>query len=137
MRPLLSILFISVLLVMAVPAMTYALEPGYPSGCTLRHDLTNIDPACAPNSTQGFATGVTICCAYDVIYTATDLLFIALMIIGLLFMLLGAFNLLTAAGNAVKVTNGRNFIIYAAVGIFAALAAKAVPGIIKFLTGVR
>ncbi|GAH61373.1 unnamed protein product, partial [marine sediment metagenome] len=50
--------------------------------------------------------------------------------------LFGAFTLLTAGGAPEKVTSGRNYIIYAAIGLAVGLFAKAIPALVRVIMGV-
>ena len=62
--------------------------------------------------------------------------FVILMIVSGLFIIWGAFTLVTAAGAPDKVSSGRNYIIYALIGLAVALLAKALPSIVEALLGV-
>ena len=62
-------------------------------------------------------------------------IFLALMTLVILFVLLGAFYMLTAGGDATKITTGRNFLIWAAIGFIVALAARAIPGVARAVMG--
>jgi len=45
----------------------------------------------------------------------------------------GAFNIITAGGAPDKVTAGRNYILYALIGMVVAFFAKAIPAIVAAL----
>ncbi|GAH21146.1 unnamed protein product, partial [marine sediment metagenome] len=72
-----------------------------------------------------------MCCVLDTIYTVTDWIFAGVVALVVIFVLIGAFNLLTAAGSPEKVKSGRDFIIYASIGMIVAILAKAIPAIVK------
>ena len=74
-------------------------------------------------------------CLLNSLYTIVDWVFLILVGVAGIWVLMGAFTLLTAGGNAEKVTTGRNYILYAAIGLAVALLAKAVPGIVKVVMG--
>jgi hypothetical protein len=57
--------------------------------------------------------------------------FVAIMI------LVGAFQIMTAAGDPLKFKNGRNTILYAAVGYTVILLASSVVPIVKSILGIR
>jgi len=139
MKKILSALvLISFLMVLAVPAIVSADVDGGPATeCTLGHDITDIDAACVKNATVNeAATSVWgMCCLLDAIYTVTDWIFTVLIAVVGLMVLFGAFTLLTAAGAPEKVSSGRNYIIYAMVGMIVALFAKAIPSIVKAMLG--
>jgi hypothetical protein len=46
---------------------------------------------------------------------------------------IGAFNIITAGGSPEKVTAGRNYILYALIGMVVAFFAKAIPAIVSAL----
>ncbi len=75
------------------------------------------------------------CCLVSTLVNVTDWIFIFLMAIVIIFVLFGAFYILTAGGDTEKVSKGRNFIIYAAVGLLIALLARAVPAIVMTIGG--
>jgi len=146
MKKILSALFlISFLMVLVLPVMVSAQTP--PSeieSCKMRHDLTG-----AAWEDRGFsctAKGVDcdfdsttftcgVCCLMDTIYTVTDWIFVGIVALVIIFILLGAFNILTAGGSAEKVTAGRQYIIWACVGMLVALLAKAIPFAVRNVLG--
>jgi hypothetical protein len=136
MKKILSALvLLSFLAVLAVPAMVSANGPA--TECTLAHDITDVDSACVKSATVNeTATAFWgMCCLLDAIYTVTDWIFIILMSVVGIMVLFGAFTLLTAAGAPEKVSSGRNYIIYAMVGMVVALLAKAIPAIVRAVMG--
>jgi len=76
-----------------------------------------------------------MCCVLNTIYGITDLIFVVLVAISGIMILLGAFNLLFAAGESEKINKGRNYIIYAAVGLAVGFLARAIPALVVFLGG--
>lgn len=84
-------------------------------------DYTDEDIACG------------LCCLMSTIYFVTDTAFLIMMLLVMIFVLMGAFNILTAAGNADKINAGRNYIMYAAIGLAIALFARAVPALVKWI----
>ena len=136
MKKILSALvLLSFLAVLAIPVMVSANGPA--TECTLGHDITDIDGACTKGATvDEDATSLWgMCCLLDAIYTVTDWIFTVLIAVVGLMVLFGAFTLLTAAGAPEKVSSGRNYIIYAMVGMIVALFAKAIPSIVKAMLG--
>jgi len=131
-----ALVLASFLAVLAVPMVASAqVEIEEIQECTLRHDFsgwTKID--CPGPGTCDFASTTydcPMCCLLDTIYTVTDWIFAGVVALVVIFVLIGSFNLLTAAGSPEKVKSGRDYIIYAAVGMFVALLAKAIPAIVK------
>ncbi|MFH1894511.1 MAG: hypothetical protein ABH813_01245 [Patescibacteria group bacterium] len=76
-----------------------------------------------------------ICCIMDTIYTVTDWIFLGVVSIAMIMIFIGAFNIVTAGGSPEKVSTGRSYIIFAAVGIIVALIAKLIPVIAKNIIG--
>jgi hypothetical protein len=72
----------------------------------------------------------------NTINTLVDYIFIFIVTVVMIFVMLGAFSILTAAGDPEKITSGRNYIIYAAVGMAVAFLARAVPALVKAILGV-
>jgi len=97
---------------------------------------------CAPTGTP--PTQTTSCitdkwgmiCFFNTLYVVTDWIFAILIAIAAIMVLFGAFTLVTAAGAPEKVTSGRNYILYAAIGLIIAFLAKAIPAIVKTVAGV-
>jgi hypothetical protein len=132
-----ALILISFLAVLLMPMVASAqVEMEEIEGCTLRHNFSGWEKIECPgeNTFCEFTDedlDCPMCCLLDTIYTVTDWIFAGVVALVVIFVLIGAFNLLTAAGSPEKVTSGRNYIIYAAVGMFVALLAKAIPAIVK------
>ena len=74
-------------------------------------------------------------CLLNATYNITDWIFtFAMAFVGMM-VILGAFTLVTAAGSPEKLKKGKDYILYAAVGMLAALLSKAVPSIVKSFLG--
>ena len=138
MKKILSALvLISFLAVLAVPmvALAQPIEPGEITGCDLKHDFSAWGTIDCPSSGNCPFDSPTrdcpMCCVMDTIYTVTDWIFAGVVALVVIFVLIGAFNLLTAAGSPEKVKTGRDFIIYASIGMIVAILAKAIPAIVK------
>ncbi|MDO8663586.1 MAG: hypothetical protein Q7K28_01960 [Candidatus Wildermuthbacteria bacterium] len=110
-----------------------------PAGCSLTKGQTigpsgstcSITNAAPSRATEQWG----IICILDVMNTIVDWIFTVMVILAVLFSILGAFNLLTGAGAPDKITSGRNYILYAAIGLLVALIARAIPGIVKSVMG--
>lgn len=127
-----KILPVFILFSLALPIV--ALAQQLPATCTLVRDLTDINPAC----TLGAAVNVEtfgMCCAINSLYTIINWIFIVLVAIAVILFLMGAFTLITAAGAPEKVAQGRNYILYAIIGLAVALLARAVPAVARALIG--
>jgi uncharacterized membrane protein HdeD (DUF308 family) len=56
-------------------------------------------------------------------------------IIAFIFIVMGALNIITAGGSPEKVTTGRNYILYAIIGLIVALLAWQLPRIVMSVVG--
>ena len=74
-------------------------------------------------------------CLFNTIYGVTDLLFAILFALAILFFVYGGITMVMAAGDTEKFGKGKNYIMYALIGIVVALLAKAFPSIIKTVMG--
>jgi hypothetical protein len=145
--------FISVLTLVAFLALLIApvalaqTPPTEVVGCTMRHTLTgftgfycpDVDTVCnfSTPGTCGTSTCTCgACCLLDTIYTITDWIFYIVIAVALIFIILGAMSIITAGGSPEKVQTGRNYILYAVIGLIVALAAKAIPSLARAIIGV-
>ena len=96
--------------------------PAYASSCTSNCDFT-VNDSCG------------LCCVLGTIYNITDWVFVFLVALVAIFVIAGAFFFITSAGDPEKTKTGRNYILYAAVGLVVAFLAKAVPGLVRLVTG--
>ena len=102
------------------------------AGCT---------PNCPPgdvNFEEDFDCGVNgaSCCLFASIINITRWIFMLLMVIVVLLIIFGAFSITTSSGDAEKVKKGRDSIIYALVGLAAALLAYALPWLMRSMIGI-
>jgi len=74
-----------------------------------------------------------VCCLLQTLYSVTNWIFVILVGVASLFVILGAMNLLMSAGSPEKVSSGRQYIMFAAIGLAVGLLAKAVPAIVKLI----
>ena len=128
----LSLISISLLAVVAIPAMVLA-ATGPLTSCNISHpEVADFDSNCvvglvSPTTTDAWG----ICCALNAVYTTIDWVFTILIAVVALFTILGAFDILTAAGDPEKVKKGRERIMYAMIGLAVALLSRAVPSLVK------
>ena len=140
-----ALVLASLLAVLLVPTVVLA-QPK--TQCTLKHDVKGIDPLCEATKTVCDPADTTCvdpkvptnawgaCCTLDAVYTATDWVFVVLIAVVAILIIWGAFTIVTAGGAPEKVSSGRNFIVYAWIGLAVALLAKALPSIVQALLGV-
>lgn len=106
----------------------------YTKGDTVGNEATcNLDGGTAAPSKTTKDWGLV--CLLSTVGVIADWIFTFSMAIVIIFVVMGAFFLVTSTGDAQKVTKGRNYILYAAVGMIVALLAKAVPALVKNLLG--
>ena len=128
--PVLTILLAGLIL----PVVASAQITDAPTECNLKYDFTSVDPACSEGSPVSISDH-GMCCLLNTIYSVTDWIFIILVGLAGIFVIMGAVVILTAGGTPEKLTTGRNYILYAAIGLLVAFLAKAIPGIVKLLAG--
>ena len=131
-----KILPVLILFALVLPVVVFA-QGTLPEGCTIAGDLSDIDPACFEGAfvSETVTDAWGACCAVNTIVRIADFIFIVLVFLAVIFFLLGAFTLITGAGAPEKVASGRSYILYAVFGLAAALLARAVPAIARFLIG--
>ncbi len=122
---------------LGVPQIASAVVTAAPTDCRITRDLSGIDADCNGGTT---AVEVSIedygmCCFVNTLYNITDWIFVILVALAALFAIIGAFSLLTSAGDPSKVTSGRNYILYAAIGLIVGLLAKAIPNLVMMIAG--
>jgi hypothetical protein len=107
------------------------------TGCTLRHDIEGFT---ADGCTSGTPVDETsnpgiwgICCIMDAVLTVTDWIFYGLLVVTALLVIWGGFTIATAGGSPDKVGEGRNYILYAMIGLAVALLSRAIPAVVRAL----
>jgi hypothetical protein len=140
---LLSFALLGLLIGLIVPMLALAMT--MPDSCTMKKNVDAVLGAgnCPDlGGTIGFAdefvpggpTGA-FCCMFSSLLYVTDMVFLVLMVLVVILILAGAFSIMTAGGNPESVGKGRNFIVYALVGVVIALLAKALPFIMRSILG--
>ncbi|MFH1462388.1 MAG: pilin [bacterium] len=150
-----GLILISILAVLAAPLAVSAQDTPKEC-CVLRNAVTIEGDTCPEGSVAGPSRDVVdsggdceggayceasvkswgMYCLLSTIYNITDWIFVVMVAIAGLMVIMGAFTLLTAAGSPEKVTSGRNFIMYAAIGLIVGFLARAVPSIVKLVAGI-
>jgi len=131
-------LFIALALLAVVALPVFAQTPAELNGCYMKHDIGIT--GCPTNGFCDYSTPNSpcgMCCLLNSVYTITDWVFIFLMAISALMIVIGAIKFTTAGGNPESAKEGRNYIMYAAIGIAIALFARAIPSIVKLMMGVQ
>ena len=110
------------------------------SPCTLAKNSTVGDPTATKcPGTDAAPTNKTdawgMACLLNTLSSIVNWIFVILTALAAIFVIMGAFQILTAAGAPEKITSGRNYILYAAIGLLVAFLAKAVPGVVRMVSG--
>ncbi len=105
------------------------------TGCTLKHDIEGFT---ADGCTSGASINESnpiwgICCIMDAVLTVTDWIFYGLLVVTALLVIWGGFTIATAGGSPDKVGEGRNYILYAMIGLAVALLSRAIPAVVRAL----
>ena len=147
MKKIISVLLLASFLL--TPALTFAQETipnccelsrtieldgeKYEEGWTVgNEDTCNLTPGEAPDKeTKDWG----LLCLLSSVYVVTDWIFTFLMVFVGVMIIMGALTLTTSAGEAEKVHKGRNYIIFAGIGMLVGLLAKAIPAFIRSLMG--
>ena len=78
----------------------------------------------------------TLICLLGSVILVTDWIFIFLMIFVSLMVIIGAYTIVSAAGLPDRVTKGKNYILYAVIGMVVGLLSKGIPDLIEVLLGI-
>ena len=74
-----------------------------------------------------------IVCLVNTVYKVTDIIFFIIFSISVVFIAIGAFFYLVSYGDPDKTAKGRNFIVYAMIGIIIAAFSRIIPAIVKYI----
>ena len=110
---------------------------GVLEGCTMTRDVGVTDCPTSSGRCEFSDTDKPcgVCCLLQTLYNITDWIFVILIALSVVFVIIGAMNLLMSAGDTTKVSSGRNYIMYAAIGLIVGFLAKAIPAIVKLAVG--
>jgi hypothetical protein len=118
-----AFLMVSVLAVLALPvAAVTGVDPT---------KNTEVVPA-GKELPSGPTTGTQL---LDLVDVATNWVFAIFTVLTIIFVLLAAFQFVTAGGDAVKVGEARQKLIWASVGVIIALASKGIVPVVKSIVG--
>jgi hypothetical protein len=136
-----AIVSLSVLGLMIAPViLAQVTPPSEITQCTMRHTLSGFTGFSCPAAGQVCPYNSTTytcgpCCVLDTVYTVTDWFFYIVLAFAIIFIVFGAFNIMTAGGSPEKVKVGRDFILYAIIGLLVGLIAKSIPYIARAIIG--
>lgn len=126
MSKIISVLALALLL---LPMVAFA-----QATCHITADLTYIDSACVDGADVS-VDDYGACCLFNSVYVVTRWLSGIIAALVGLFIIIGAFTIVTAGGVPEKVTAGRNYILYAVIGMVVFLFARAIPSIARAILG--
>ena len=121
-------------LLVAIPVLV----DGPISGCTTTHDI-NMSGYVASSTLRYGSDGISkdwgMVCLLDSVYSVTDWIFYGLLSLVTVFTVYGGFVIVTAGSDPAKVEQGRNFVIYAVVGLVVAFLSRVIPSIAEGIVG--
>lgn len=138
---------LALLTIFAAPSAALAATDDLQECCTLRKNITVGSEAFNKGAIVGPTGGacatainqVTVnwgmFCILNTMNGIIDWTFTVLVILAVFFTILGAWTIITAGGKAENVTKGKDFILYAAIGLAVGFLAKALPGIVRSIAG--
>lgn len=142
-----ALVLISLLAVLVVPMVVSAVDKP-PECCKLKRQIEIEGTTCAADSIVGSTGGYCpigsiscgspywgMYCLLNTLYNITDWIFVILVGLAAIFVIMGALTIMMAAGSPEKLTTGRNYIMFAALGLLVGFLAKAVPGIVRMISG--
>jgi len=109
--------------------------------CHIVADLAYLHPDCTPTTDVGYGPGnmpvekYGQCCLFNSIHVLTRWLSGIIAALVGIFIIVGAMMIITAGGVPEKVTAGRNYILYAVIGMVVFLFARAIPSIARAILG--
>ncbi len=124
-----KIIPVLVLAFLLLPMVAFAQDT-----CHLVTDLTYIYPVCVDGADVS-VDDYGACCLFNSIHVITRWLGGIIAALVGLFIIVGAFTIVTAGGVPEKVTAGRNYILYAVIGMVIFLFARAIPSIARAILG--
>lgn len=144
---IITLIFLGLMVGLIVLAIS---PPQQITKCTMRQDLTDSAWQDAgfycpgkggdcvyenPGTCFGKTCTCGSCCLLDTIYTIVNWVFYFVLASAIIFISLGAYNIMSAGGDPSKVNTGRNYVLYAIIGLIVGLIAKSLPYIAKSIIG--
>lgn len=139
-KTLASLILVSFLAVLAVPMVASAQVP---TGCNIT--ASTLERIKAADKSDKLDTCISaceysieecgMCCLVNTLYNATDWIFFALIAVAGILVILGAMNMIMSQGDPERVSTGRNYVVYAAIGLAIGLLARAIPNIAMTIVG--
>ena len=133
-----ALVIINFLVVLIAPAAALAATPDLGQCIMNRAIVLGTTPECpakAAACVYDSNASCGMCCLLNTIYNITDWVFVVLIAAVSIMVILGAFSFLTSAGSPEGTKKGRDYILYAAIGLAVAFLARAVPALVKMIVG--
>ena len=122
------------MLVFVSPVRALTSAEGVIEGCTITVNAALLE-GCTADCNFDANAKCGICCLLQTLYKITDWIFVILISLAGLFVVIGAMTLLMSAGDSSKVSSGRNYVMYAVIGLIVGLLARAIPAIVRLVVG--
>jgi hypothetical protein len=131
---ILSLILITILGMTIVPSISLAQD--IMDGCDLRHDVSFDGTEYFEGDSIGSDnTAWGMICLFDTIYTVTDWIFYILLAVTGVLVVWGGTTIAMAGGDAENMQKGKNYIMYAMMGLAVALLSRAIPAIVQNVLG--
>ncbi len=140
---LFSLVLLGMIVGMAAPLMVSAQAPDQ---CTIKRNPDSVLGSGVSCESEGnvqnydddAGNGVSgaMCCLFSTLLFVIDWMFMIIMVVVVLMILIGAFTLMTSGGSEEGISKGRNYIIFALIGVAVALLSRALPYLIKSIMGI-
>ena len=107
------------------------------SSCTLRHDIVIDEITYSKHDTieEGEDDNWGMICLLDSVYSVTDWIFYGLLALVSVLTIWGGFTIVTAGDDSEKVKKGKDFVVYATVGLIVAFLSRVIPSIAEGIVG--
>jgi len=119
---------------LAFVAQAQTATEGVLEGCTITQSGALLS-GCTADCNFDANAKCGVCCLLNTLYNITDWIFVILVGLAGVFVIIGAMTLLMSAGDPSKLSSGRSYIMWAAIGLIVGLLARAIPAIVKLAVG--
>ena len=131
MKKLLSTVFLISILVITMAPLAVSADD---NGCTMNKTITVGDLVCEDGGSYQIDDPVSgVCCVLNTLFNISDWIFVLLVALAGIFIVLGAMQIVMAGGDSAKVTTGRNYVMYAAIGLLVGFLARAIPSLVVMI----
>jgi hypothetical protein len=137
MKKTISALISASLMAMVLTPMLALAQNAPSDSCTLRHDITIGTETYAQDTKLDASVTLKwgLYCFLDAVETVIDWIFFFLVAVASFLVIYGGFSIATSSGDEHKFKQGRDYILFAMIGLAVALLSKAVPALVRALVG--